>query len=435
MVLTPGGERPKENVHRVESGKAVRRKASGSYSMVSKEASDNLKTRSKTAGNLVLTPGGYRDPSLVHMIEPGHVLRITDGRFQKVHRSGKVVKEFGPVLRRGGERPLMPRNVFVPPEIVPTFGTGWITYADWSNNTGTPVSSFASTWVVPPEPATQSGQTIFLFNGIQNTSMIYQPVLQWGPSQAGGGNYWSIASWYADGQGGVAFYTPTVRVKTGDILVGVMTLTGQPGNNLFNYNCEFQGIANTSLPIERVDELTWCIETLEAYKITACSDYPDTDFTAFYSISLRTGNTDPTLDWTPEDKVTDCGQHAVVVSDANPGGEVDLYYRKAITKWQRWFELAEFVEILFGVTNDGGGVVILPNGEIIHIPPRGPDGDPILRQIAQGVTEMARGLAAREIARGSTNARAREAMNEAGLEMAAKGLEQALKAVQRELGN
>jgi len=77
--------------------------------------------------------------------------------------------------------------------------------------------------------------------------------------------------------------------------------------------------------------------------------------------------------------------------------------------------------------------VILPNGQVIHIPPGGP-GDPILRQIAQGVTEMARGLAAREIARGSINAQARKAINQAGWEMVAKGLEETLKAVKKELG-
>ena len=45
---------------------------------------------------------------------------------------------------------------------------------------------------------------------------------------------------------------------------GVITLTGQNGSQ-FSYNCEFQGIANASLAIQNVEELTWCVETLEAY--------------------------------------------------------------------------------------------------------------------------------------------------------------------------
>jgi hypothetical protein len=34
--------------------------------------------------------------------------------------------------------------------------------------------------------------------------------------------------------------------------------------NGFSYNCEFQGIANTGLPIQNVQELTWCIRHLSA---------------------------------------------------------------------------------------------------------------------------------------------------------------------------
>jgi len=195
--------------------------------------------------------------------------------------------------------------------------------------------------------------------------------------------------------------------------------------------CEFQGIANTTLPIERVEELTWCIQTLEAYAITQCSDYPNTDCTAFRQIGIKTGNTTPALDWTAVDLVTDCGQHAVVVSDANPGGEVDLYYRKVIGKRFRWDELVEMVRILFGVTNDGGGVIIV-NGQIIHVPPGGP-GDPMLRRITDGLAEVARGLAVREVMRDSTNARAREAIYRASGEMALKGLEETLRALKDEL--
>jgi hypothetical protein len=60
------------------------------------------------------------------------------------------------------------------------------------NRTGHPVTRFTTTWTVPAAPSTHSDQTVFLFNGIQNSTMIYQPVLQWGPSGAGGGNFWAV---------------------------------------------------------------------------------------------------------------------------------------------------------------------------------------------------------------------------------------------------
>ncbi len=119
---------------------------------------------------------------------------------------------------------------------------------------------------------------IFLFSGIQNSTMIYQPVLQWGESAAGGGNYWAVASWYVDGQGGIALHSSLVQVNPGDTLVGVMTLTGQSGSQ-FSYDCSFQGIANASLPVSNIEQLTWLIETLECYGITKASDYPDAALT------------------------------------------------------------------------------------------------------------------------------------------------------------
>jgi hypothetical protein len=276
---------------------------------------------------MVLTPGGLRPLSLVHKVEHGYRLSSGEGRFRILNPSGQVVADHGPVLTRPGGLPLMPRNVSHPAGAeVPAFGSGWITFASWTNNTGTPVSRFATTWVVPPAPATQSGQTIFIFSGIQNSSMIYQPVLQWGQSAAGGGNFWSVASWYADGQGGSAFFSDLTQVNVGDTLTGVMTLTGTgPAGD--NYDCNFSGIANSDLVITDQQELTWCIETLECYGITQCSDYPATSKTRMYAIDLATGTTNPVVQWNVTNSVTDCGQHTLLFDDDSAGnGEVDLWY-------------------------------------------------------------------------------------------------------------
>jgi hypothetical protein len=240
---------------------------------------------------------------------------------------GNVVADFGAVIRKKREKPLMPDNLVIPAEkVVPAMGTGWIVYAGWTEITTGHLTLFKTTWKVPPAPSTQSGQTIFLFNGIQNSTRIYQPVLQWGPSAAGGGNYWSVASWYVDGQNGQLFHTTPIIVHTDDILTGVMVLTGISGN-LCSYNCYFQGIANTSLVVQNIEELTWANETLEAYNIQKCSDYPATLKTSMKDIELVVDGLHPVLNWHPVDRVTDCGQHCIVVSNANPGGQVDLYYR------------------------------------------------------------------------------------------------------------
>ena len=208
---------------------------------------------------------------------------------------------------------------------VPAFGSGWIAYGGWTDNTGFAITNFQTTWKVPPPPTTSSGQTIFLFNGIQNSTMIYQPVLQWGSSAAGGGAYWAVASWYADGQTGQSFHSSLVRVNPGDTLVGVMALTHSSTAG-YSYGCQFTGIANTSLPIQNVEQLTWANETLEVYGITQPSDYPDAFETKMRGISLSTAGSSTSLSWDANDAVTHVGQHCVVVSNSSANGEVDLCY-------------------------------------------------------------------------------------------------------------
>src|SRR5438270_2562960 len=289
----------------------------------------------------IITPGGYRHKSLVHELEPGHSLEFAENKLRKLNPARKVVGEFAFPLKTSHE-PLMPHNVVashpagvqsaapgsgaaVQPQRVPGLGTGWITYAFWNNATGKPITSFATSWRVPPHPFTQNGQLIYIFNGIQNNSMIYQPVLQWGNNGAFGGNYWGVASWYADGQGGQAFYTAYTPVNVNDLLVGIMKLTGQSGQN-FNYNCQFQGIPASNLPIQNQPELTWSAETLEAYNLTTCTDYPAAGRTKMSGIEIITTGGHPALNWSPASPVTDCGQHTTVISNASPGGEIDLYY-------------------------------------------------------------------------------------------------------------
>lgn len=321
LVITPGGPRPPGMVHSVGPGQAVH---------VNKEG--GLVVAEQT----VLTPGGHRSKSLVHHIEPGYGLRHEQGRLRKFNVASNTVTDFPPVVV-GATVPK--RQAFVAartgaamegatPGPVPALGSGWIVYTWWDSGSSTSINTFSTTWVVPQPPATYSGQTIFLFNGIQNTGAgfgILQPVLQYGPSAAGGGSHWSIASWYvtSDGQ---AFHTSLVNVNPGDTLIGVMSLTGHNASQ-YNYTSQFQGIANTQLPVQNINLLHWANETLEAYGVSQCSDYPASPSTPLKGINLLVGASHPSVSWTPVNSVTDCGQHAAVVSNSSVEGEVDLWYR------------------------------------------------------------------------------------------------------------
>jgi hypothetical protein len=282
---------------------------------------------------LVLTPGGYRPKSFVNAIEPGHGLTVLDtGEFAMfATATNKVVAQFArpPGLEAQftvhGPNGPPPTQSAPPPGALPG---GWQTYACWGT-TEDAITYFATQWSVPPAPSTSSGQTIFLFNGIQNAganSGILQPVLQWGKSSAGGGAYWSVASWYVTASG-QAFNTNLVPVNTGDELLGIMTETGSSSGN-YNYNSTFQGIPNTTLPIKNIALLYWANETLECYGLTKCSDFPATTETAMGAIEIRIGSTHPALMWSVGDLHKNCGQHTVIASDANPNGEVDLYYEQ-----------------------------------------------------------------------------------------------------------
>jgi len=296
---------------------------------------------------LVITPGGYRPRSMVHQIECEHVIDSSAGTFRQIDSLGRILADHGPVHSHPDGFPLMPANVVTlekaralkvgqlrdaPAVAVAAtavenaeLGTGWIVYASWTKSGSLPVTFFTTEWVVPPAPSTGSKQLIYLFNGIQSPGRILQPVLQWGESPAGGGTYWAVASWYVGDVHEPCFHSPLVRVKEGDKLVGVITLTRNKGGK-FGYESRFEGTAGTALQIDQADEMKECVEALEAYRINQASDYPATRKTSMMAIEVRVGEQEAALDWAPKNIVTDTGQHAIIFRNGSPGGEVALWY-------------------------------------------------------------------------------------------------------------
>jgi hypothetical protein len=216
----------------------------------------------------------------------------------------------------------------------------------WQNNGAEPINYFTTTWVVPPAPSSDDGQTVYLFNGLQpstGTTWILQPVLQWGPSAEGGGAYWAIGNWYVPppNLGLTAQQTSLIQVNPGDELQGVMVLTAQSASD-FSYVSKFIGHSSIDLTVTDIPVLDQAFETLECYgktkdsttntyPLTSCADYPATAVTVMRDIQITTGaagatGTDADLQWTPQVNFTDCGQNCVIVSNDSPGGAVYLYY-------------------------------------------------------------------------------------------------------------
>jgi hypothetical protein len=265
------------------------------------------------AQGLVRTPGGFRHKSFVHLLQPGQAVTKRTGIPRVMDLTTKNLLEM-PMAQ-------------VPAQDLAGMGGGWVTWATWVDATAAAITSFATTWTVPAAPSTQSGQLIYLFNALEDTSgtVILQPVLQWGVSGAGGGNYWGVASWYVDSNNH-AFCTPVVPVNVGDQLTGLMTLAIQSDASL-NYTCQFQGIPGTSLIAQGLANLVQATETLEVYGLTKASDYPNTSKTAMTGIDLQVAGGVAQVTWSPSvmDNPT-FGEHTRVLSNATPGGEVDLYY-------------------------------------------------------------------------------------------------------------
>ncbi len=264
-------------------------------------------------GDRVLTPAGWLPRDLVHEIGDGEALREIDGVVRRVDAAS--------------DRPIdrSPDGALLAVEPL-DLASGWVTFTYWKNQTGAPLRRFSTSWRVPPAPSTRGRQTIFLFNGLQNSGPNYgilQPVLQWGRSYAGGGDYWSVASWYVTSRG-QAFHTPLVRVAPGDLLVGEMVLVGEAGGKR-SYTCELTNVPRTRLLLRNVAELDWSTESLEAYGVKRCSDYPAAPAVPFVGIQLATDAPAP-IRWTEVDRITDCDQHAEVVSHSATDGRVDLWF-------------------------------------------------------------------------------------------------------------
>jgi hypothetical protein len=189
-------------------------------------------------------------------------------------------------------------------------------------------------WIVPKAPKSSDGQTIFLFIGSQQGTWqnhegynIIQPVLQWGPSADGGGNYWAVASWYVNPITGEYYASPILRVNAGDTLLGNMT-----SSNCSSKGCDWVIVSKDvttrkSTTLNLKDSLgldppqNHVYATLEVYNVLSCSDYPASGQTGFFNLLLNSGHTTPS--WKPKVLQNDgCGEKVKVINSTS----VNLHY-------------------------------------------------------------------------------------------------------------
>jgi hypothetical protein len=167
---------------------------------------------------------------------------------------------------------------------------GWIESASFSSNYG--IKHLYADFQVPTAPATQGSQLIYFFPALEHTRdnavRILQPVLQWGTSPAGGGQFWGIASWIGPFNG-VYYHSGLVQVWHGNVIHGNLQGSNCSGNACANWTVTSTNTGNgqsTSLSISNNIYGWWWVfgGALEAYGITDCSYFPASGSIPFTSI-------------------------------------------------------------------------------------------------------------------------------------------------------
>jgi hypothetical protein len=248
----------------------------------------------------VITPAGYFHESCVRTLAKGERL-LADGRVQ--HADGTIDQDVAVCSHPR----YTPAGVLISPNATNknaqsakgTIATepeisGWL--EDAEINTGSKTSSYGALvamWTVPPQPASDDGQTLFFFPGFQDINgavngvyTILQPVLAWA------GGQWSIASWNCCITG-VISKSPTVSVSPGDRIYGSITNTCAVGTlscptwNVLTLDMS-TGYSTTLADAPSDGEIfNWAFgAVLEPYYIVSCDDYPPNGHLSFDQIKV-----------------------------------------------------------------------------------------------------------------------------------------------------
>ncbi len=165
---------------------------------------------------------------------------------------------------------------------------GWMAASWWSASTW--FRQLFADFTVPGAPAT-AGATNFFFPSFEPSAgnAIVQPVLSYGGSAAGGGDYWYITSWYVAPGG--TYYGNNVTVNSGDTIHGAMTANNCAGDGT---NCQWtitttddnNGGTSTLNVTAPESYSTAQGGVYESYGVSDCSMMPSGNHIGFSNIAL-----------------------------------------------------------------------------------------------------------------------------------------------------
>lgn len=251
--------------------------------------------QAENPADFVLTPSGYYHKDCV--ADVGDDATIDADGTTVTHADGTI--EALPACTHPHYASLedVAAGVIAGSDVEPTY-TGWVNDDNkWATSW---FKKLVASWSVPTSPPHYGGQTIFLWPGFEpnGVAAVVQPVLQYGPSAAGGGAYWTIASWYCTNAS--CPHSTLKRVGVGDVIEG----------SLVGSSCTSAGVctwgittkdrhsgATTSLSRRDSHPMQLAVTTLEVWNLASCNELPSSNAEAF-DITVTNGNgTTSTSSW------------------------------------------------------------------------------------------------------------------------------------------
>lgn len=222
----------------------------------------------------VITPAGYFHPSCVAYVDPSERIE-TDGSLVRadgsVHRPAACTH---PHYTRAGAR-IDVGGRPAPGAAPATTYNGYLAYATAVLTSG--VDKMTGYLTVPPVPATQGDQTVYLFPGLEDYSdvvTILQPVLGWNQNGASSGQTWTITPWNCC-RAGTVYHGPSAVVAPGDVIYGTMTLGAKSTWTVAATDTSNTAVPTVTLKTRDKQPQTWVFgSALETYGVTECSQLP-----------------------------------------------------------------------------------------------------------------------------------------------------------------
>jgi len=246
----------------------------------------------------VITPIGYMHANCVRQVLEGQTV-LADGRIQYPDGSVEASAPVCDYPRYSPQGALVAGNE--------PLTNGWVEFV--YATTGSSYYKLTATWAVPPDPINYSNQTVYLFPGLQETNSdgtcILQPVLQYGPSPAGGGESWTAASYdcCVTKTSSYCSYSPLIGGSQGTVGTIKSYCEGQQECNTWLVQTQETGTAQkTGLVANTKGQVfdTAFAAALEVYGVTACDQYPDSTGDSFTAVELydQKGNLIKDPGWT-----------------------------------------------------------------------------------------------------------------------------------------